>query len=373
MRKILAVATKEFRQIRRDRLSLAMLLGVPAMMILLYGYALNFDVRHVPLAVQDRDHSARSRQLVEAFLASTYFDLTATPAAGDDLERLTRIGRARAVLVIPERYGVRLNDGAASPAQFIVDGTDSNTGSTILGYASALVTEQNVRMAAEAGVSAGPPLLSYRPRVWYNPELKSSQFLVPGLIGFILMLTGVISTALSVVREKERGTMEQLLVSPLNSWQLLVGKTVPFLVISLAATVIVLVAARALFGVVVKGSYLDLFVATLIYLFGALGFGLFVSTISRDQAQAFQFGAVTAMLPAIFISGFIFPLHSMPAALQVISYAVPARYYLIILRGVILKGASLSVYADQFAFLALYAAAVLALAGARLSRDGGER
>lgn len=370
MRKLLAVAAKEFRQIRRDRLSLAMLLGVPAMMILLYGYALNFDVRNVPLAVQDRDHSAESRRLIDAFLASTYFTLRATPATGEEMERLTRAGRAQAILVIPERYGARLAQGESSPVQFIVDGTDSNTGSTVLGYAATLVAGQNILRAGEAGHAPGPPPLSYRPRVWYNPELESSQFLVPGLIGFILMLTGVISTALSVVREKERGTMEQLRVSPLNSWQLLIGKTVPFLVISLAATAIILWAARGLFGVVVRGSHLDLFVATLVYLFGALGFGLFISSISEDQAQAFQFGAVAAMLPAIFLSGFIFPLHSMPMPLQVLSYAVPARYYLIILRGVILKGASLATYADQLAFLLLYAVAVLALAGVRLSREG---
>lgn len=162
--------------------------------------------------------------------------------------------------------------------------------------------------------------------------------------------------------------MEQLMVSPLRSWQMLVGKTIPFLVISLAATAIILVAARGLFGVAVKGSYVDLFAATLVYLVGALGFGLFISSIARDQAMAFQFGAVTAMLPAIFLSGFIFPLHSMPVALQVVSYAVPARYYLVILRGVILKGAGLATYPDQLGFLLAYAVAVLALAGVRLSR-----
>ena len=214
--------------------------------------------------------------------------------------------------------------------------------------------------------------IDYRPRVWFNPELKSTQFLVPGLVGFILMLTAVISTALSVVREKERGTLEQLRITPLRAEQLLLGKTLPYLVISLIATAIILIVARGLFGVEVQGSYLDLFLATLVYLLGALGFGLLISSIAPNQAMAFQAGAVGSMLPAIFLSGFIFPLRNMPDALRVVSYAVPARYYLVILRGVILKGAPLTAYPDQAGFLLLYAVAVSALAWVRLTRREAE-
>jgi ABC-2 type transport system permease protein len=191
---------------------------------------------------------------------------------------------------------------------------------------------------------------------------------VPGLIGFILMLTAVLSTALSVVREKERGTMEQLRVAPLGTMQLILGKSLPYLGISLLATVLILTAARLLFGVVIKGPYLDLFWATLLYLIGALGFGLLISSIANTQALAFQVGTVTSMLPAILLSGFIFPIRSMPEPLQWITYAVPARYYLVILRGVILKGSGLRPYGEQMLFLAAFALVVFGIASLRLSR-----
>lgn len=369
-RKVWAIALKELRQAARDPLSLAMLLGLPAMMLIMYGYAINFDVRHVALAVQDLDKSAASRELVASFVNSTYFDLVADPPAGADLERLTAGRVARAILVFPEGYARDLAAGRTAHVQFLVDGADANTATTVLGYASALVANANVALVREtpAGAALASAAVDYEPRVWYNPELKSTQFLVPGLIGFILMLTAVLSTALSVVREKERGTMEQLRVTSLRPGELIVGKTLPYLGISLTATVIVLLAARFLFGVAVRGSYVDLFLATLVYLVGALGFGLLVSSIADTQAMAFQMGAVTSMLPTIFLSGFIFPIRSMPVAVQAITYAVPARYFLVVVRGVILKGAGLAPYGQDLLFLGLYAAVVLGIAYARLTR-----
>jgi len=371
VRKVWAIARKELRQASRDPLSLAMLLGLPTMMLLLYGYAVNFDVRHVRLAVQDRDRSAASRELLASFVNSTYFEQVADVAAGADLERLTERRVARAVLVIPEAFSRELAAGRRAPVQLLLDGSDANTATTVLGYAQALVAEANQRRQRASllgSVELASAGVDYEPRVWYNPELKSTQFLVPGLIGFILMLTAVLSTALSVVREKERGTMEQLRVTSLRPGELIVGKTLPYLGISLTATAIILLAARFLFGVQVRGSYFDLFLATLVYLIGALGFGLLVSSLSDTQAMAFQVGVVTSMLPAIFLSGFIFPIRSMPAVLQVLTYAIPARYFLVILRGVILKGAALTSYARDMAFLVAYACVVLGIAYARLTR-----
>jgi ABC-2 type transport system permease protein len=380
--KVVAIAIKEYRQAARDPLSLAMLLGLPTMMLLLYGYAVNFDVRHIRLAVEDRDKTAASRDLAAAFVNSGYFDLVADLPAGADLARVTEHRQAIAVLVIPETYGRDLAAGRTAAVQLVLDGADASTATTVLGYATSVVGEVNVdvkRAAIDRRAAAGPTTsggvalgaaspLRYEPRVWYNPELSSTQFLVPGLIGFILMLTAVLSTALSVVREKERGTMEQLRVSSLSPAELLLGKTLPYLSISLAATVIIVLAARLLFGVAVRGSYLDLFAATLIYLVGALGFGLLVSSVADSQAMAFQLGTTTSMLPAIFLSGFIFPIRSMPLPVRAITYAVPARYFLVVLRGVILKGAGLSPYRRDLAFLVVYALAVLGLAFARLSR-----
>jgi ABC-2 type transport system permease protein len=390
--KVRAVAVKEFRQVARDPLTLAMLLGLPTMMLLLYGYAVNFDVRHIRLAIEDRDKTAASRDLGAAFVNSGYFDLVADLPAGADLERLTERRRAQAILVIPETYGRDVAAGRTARVQLVIDGADANTATTVLGYASSIAAEADAEVASArllrgggggggaAGAAGGgtggsrqaAPAsvapIDYEPRVWYNPELKSTQFLVPGLVGFILMLTAVLSTALSVVREKERGTMEQLRVSSLSPGELLVGKTIPYLAISLLATAVILLAARALFGVVVRGSYLDLFAATFIYLVGALGLGLLVSSVADSQAMAFQLGAAISMLPSLLLSGFIFPIRAMPAAVRALTYAVPARYFLVVLRGVILKGAGLAPYAADLAFLLVYALVVLGLAFARLTR-----
>jgi ABC-2 type transport system permease protein len=373
VKKILAVALKELRQIRRDPLSLAMLVGVPAMMLLLYGYALNFDVKHVALAVQDNDKTQASRALVEAFVRSTYFDLAVDLPAGADLERVTERRRAKAILVIPEGFGDDLESGRNAPVQMLVDGTDSQTATTLLGYAQGVVESRNRAIRVERYGEGAPGTqvpIEYRPRVWYNPDLESTQFLVPGLIGFILMLTAVVSMALSVVREKERGTMEQLRVTALRPGQLILGKVLPFLGISLLATIVILVTARLLFGVEIKGPYLHLFAVTLLYLLGALGWGLFVSSLADTQAMAFQVGTISSMLPAIFLSGFIFPIRSMPEPLQWVTYAVPARYYLIALRGIILKGEGLGPYLEDVLFLAAYATIILTLAWVRLVKRG---
>jgi ABC-2 type transport system permease protein len=369
MRKIGAVALKELRQASRDPLSLLLLLGMPAMMLLLYGYAVNFDVRHVRLALEDLDRSAASRDLIASFVNSTYFDLVADLPAGTDFDRIAQRRVAKAILVIPERFSDDLAAGRTAKVQLILDGTDANTATTVLGYASGLVTAANVRLArglAGGTIEAVP--IGYEPRVWYNPELKSTLFLIPGLIGLILTVTAVLSTALSVVREKERGTMEQLRVTSLRPGEMIAGKTLPYLGISLAATVVILVAGRLLFGLTVRGAYLDLFLATFLYLIGALGWGLLVSSFAGSQAMAFQVGFLTSMLPAIFLSGFIFTIRSMPPVIQAITRIVPARYYLVILRGVILKGAGLGTYLPEMSFLALFASVVMGVAWVRLVR-----
>jgi ABC-2 type transport system permease protein len=371
VRRLRAVMVKELRQIRRDPFSLLMLIAFPAFMLVLYGFALNFDVRHVKLAVQDRDRSPRSRDLVASFTHSTYFDLVATPGPGEDLERLTEMRVARAILVIPERFGQDLAAGRGAVVQLLIDGADSTTAATVLGYARALVSETNAELVTETFARAGrrpAPPLDLAPRVLYNPELESTQFLLPGLIGLLLMITAVLSTALSVVREKERGTMEQLRVAPLRTLELVLGKTFPYLGISLLGTLIVLLTARVLFGVEIRGPHLDLLVVVLLYLFGALGFGLLISTIANNQTFAFQAGLITSLLPALLLSGFIFQIRIMPPWLQVITYLVPNRYFLVALRGIILKGEGLATYWPQVGALLLYGLAVTALASARLVR-----
>jgi len=371
VRRLGAVAVKELRQIRRDPFSLLMLVAFPAFMLVIYGFALNFDVRHVKLAVQDRDHSPASRELVASFTHSTYFDLVATPGPGTDLDALVERRVARAVLVIPERFGRDVAAGRVGVVQLLLDGADSTTAATVLGYARALVSEANAELVAGAFARAGrrpAPPLDLAPRVLYNPELESTQFLLPGLIGLLLMLTAVLSTALSVVREKERGTMEQLRVAPLRTFELVLGKTFPYLGVSLLGTLIVLVTARLLFGVEIRGPHLDLLVVVLLYLFGALGYGLLISTIANSQTFAFQVGLITSLLPALLLSGFVFQIRVMPPWLQAITYLVPNRYFLVALRGIILKGEGLATYWPQVGALLLYGLVVTALASVRLAR-----
>jgi ABC-2 type transport system permease protein len=374
MRKLWAVARKELRQILRDPLTLLTVLGFPAFMLVLYGYALNFDVRHVPLGVQDRDGSPASRDLISAFVNSTYFDVAVRPSNESDLAKLLERRVAKAVLVIPEGFEADLAAGRTASVQLLLDGADSLTATTVLGYAGAIVAESNVRLLSRALARVGGRLdagVAFEPRVYYNPELRSVRFLVPGLIGLIMMLTAVLSTALSVVREKERGTIEQIRMAPLGSLTLIAGKTLPYLVLSLLATAFILATAWVLFGVTIRGPLLDLFAATLLYLLGALGFGLLISTLVNSQALAFQIGLLGSLLPALLLSGFVFQIRLMPAWLQVVTHVVPARYYLVILRGIILKGASLAPYWDQMGYLALYAIAMLGLASVRMSRREG--
>lgn len=371
MRRLAAVVVKELRQVRRDPLSLLMLIAFPGLMLVLYGFALNFDVRHVRLAVQDRDRSPASRDLVASFTHSTYFDLVATPGPGDDLDALVERGAARAVLVIPEQFGRNLQAGRRAVVQLLLDGADSTTAATVLGYARALVSEANADLVADTLARAGrrpAPPLSLAPRVLYNPELESTQFLLPGLIGLLMMITAVLSTALSVVREKERGTMEQLRVAPLRTFELILGKTFPYLGISLLGTVVVLATARLLFAVEIRGPHLDLLAVVLVYLFGALGFGLLISTIANNQTFAFQVGLLTSLLPALLLSGFVFQIRVMPGWLQAITYLVPNRYFLVVLRGIILKGEGLATYWPQVGALVVYGLVVTALASLRLAR-----
>jgi ABC-2 type transport system permease protein len=355
-----------------------MLLGLPAFMLVVFGYAVDFDVEDAALGVLDRDRSVDSRELVTAFVNTGRFVVAAELADDGEIEPALETGRVRTVLVIPEGYGEALAAGRDAPVQILLDGTDSNTAATLLGYAQGVVSAENAgrlratlrREGLEAALAAA---IDVRPRVWYNPELESSYFLVPGLIGFILMLTAVLSTALSLVREVERGTFEQLRVAPLHPLQILLGKTLPYLAVSLLAMALILVAARLLFGVEVRGSYLDLFLVTVLYLAGGLGWGLLISTLADSQAIAFQVGVTTALLPTLLLSGFIFPIHNMPEPLQILTYAVPARYYLVALRGIVLKGAGLTPYWPELASLAGYTVAVLTLASVRFARRGVAR
>jgi ABC-2 type transport system permease protein len=377
VRKTLSIATKEFRQIARDRRTLLILLFVPVFFLLLYGYALTFDIRNVPLAVQDNDRSRASREVVSAFVNSGYFDLVADVSDNAAVARLLDEGRARAALVIPAGFGRAVAAGSSrrprttvTSVQLIVDGDNANTATTVVGYAIGFVNALSWRYEVEARLDtpAGPRLTS-EVRVWYNPELRSTLFLVPGLIAYIAMLMAVVSTAVSIVREKEVGTMEQVRMSPVGPLSYVVGKTVPFLIVSFTSSMAIVGASMLLFDLPMRGSWLLLMGSVSLFLVGALGLGVLISTIAESQQVAFQTAALVSLLPTLILSGFIFPISSMPAVLQTITYVVPARYFLVVLRGVVLKGVGLAVVWRELAALAVFGTVVLLVASLRLRRE----
>jgi len=364
--KALAVFRKEWRQIRRDRRTLMTIVFVPAFFLLLYGYALNWDIKHIALAVQDRDNTASSRALVSAFVNSSYFDRIGDVYSTAEIDRLLNLNIARAVLVIPEGFGRDVEAGRPPQVQLLINGENANTATTVMGYAGNIVRSAAIGPAAAR--AAGPPI-TVEPRIWYNPELRSTLFLVPGLIAYILMITAVISTALSVVREKESGTMEQVRMAPIDTFSFIVGKSIPYFLISLASAALIILAAMALFGLPMRGNWLTLLLALSLFIIGALGTGLLISTIAETQQIAFQAALLTSFLPTLMLSGFIFPISSMPRALQLITTIVPARYFLIALRGIVLKGTPLPVLWPQMLALVIYALAMLALASLGLARE----
>jgi ABC-2 type transport system permease protein len=368
--RIRAVAIKEMRQIGRDRTTLMILLFVPAFFLLVYGYALNFDIRHVPLAVEDNDRSQESREVVSAFVNSGYFDLVADIRSPRELVELIDRNTARAVLVIPPRFGAGARQGRPVRLQLIVNGDNANTATTVVGYANGIVSMISSRYELEArGHVPNGPVLTMEPRVWYNPELRSTLFLVPGLIAYIAMLTAVVSTALSVVREKEAGTMEQVRMAPITPAAYVLGKTVPYFAISLASSMAVVLLSMVLFDMPMRGSWFALVGCVSLFLVGALGFGLLISTIADTQQVAFQVALLTSLLPTLMLSGFIFPISSMPAFLQLVTYVVPARYFIVTLRGIVLKGVGPAVFWDDVAALIVFAVVILGLASLRLRRQ----
>lgn len=378
MKKAAAVASKELRQILRDRRTLLILLFVPAFFLLLFGYALNFDIRNVSLAVQDQDRSARSRELVSSFVNSGYFSLVGYVDSHAEMDRMVDEGKVRAILSIPPGFDRDLSVRKPVTVQVIIDGDNANTASTVVSYARRLISEysaaqmevvQRLGGPASPSLRGGGPSIGIEPRIWYNPQLRSTLFLVPGLIAYISMITAVVSTALSVVREKERGTMEQVRMAPLSPLPYILGKTLPYLVISFLSAIMVIVAAMLLFDLPMRGSWALLCLSIGLFLIGAQAQGLLISTIAETQQVAFQVALLSSLLPTMILSGFVFPISSMPVLVQWITHLVPARYFLIALRAIVLKGADLAAFWQQLVALAIFATIATTLASLRLRKE----
>lgn len=374
LRRLLPIIKKEFKHIRRDKRVLSVLTLVPAALLLLNGYALNFDVNHIRIAVVNLDKSEQAREFINGFVTSGYFDYVQDLTTSEEAVHMLDDGHVRMVLVVPPDFSKHLQAHESVAVQILVDGMDASSATTIVGYASAVVMQYSQKIVLDnlAKIGRGNYIpINYEGRIWYNPELKSSRFLVPGLIAFILAITAVIATSLSIVREKERNTIEQINVSPVHSFDFIIGKLIPYALISLVAATLVLLAAYLLFGVVIKGSVVLLFFATLLFVCAALSLGLLVSTISDSQQVAFQIAAIVSMVPTIILSGFVFPIRSMPWWLQILSNITPAKFYLVILRSILLKGVGLAAFWEQILYLMLFASILLTISTLRFKRTVG--
>ncbi|SPE32525.1 ABC-2 type transporter [Candidatus Sulfopaludibacter sp. SbA6] len=371
-RRLRAILVKELHHITRDARSLGMALGVPVMMLLLYGYALSLDVDRIPTLVYDLDHTSASRDLIRQFEGSRFFEMRGFVDGYVPIQQAIDRGQVLMAVVIPRDYSQNVGAGREAPVQILLDGSDSNTASIVLGYAETVVrnyslTLRTERMNRRGGEHVSSPV-DARVRVWYNSSLESKNYVVPGLIAVILQIIAALLTSLTIAREWEMGTMEQLLSTPLRPVEIVIGKTMAYFVVGVADSAIALLVGLFVFQVPLRGSVLVLAVSTCVFLFGALFWGVFVSAVAKTQLAAYQMGILSSFLPAFLLSGFVYSIETMPRVIQVITYIVPARYVVTIMKGVFLKGVGLEVLWGELGFLALYATIIFILATRKVNQ-----
>ena len=369
--RLLSIIRKEFIQIIRDPRTLVLIILMPIMELFLLGYAATTDVKNISLAVWDQSQSTQSRALLDSFRAANYFSVDHYVYSGDEYKVLIESGKIRAALIIPPDYEQRLLEGKAQ-VSLVLDGTDATVGGTALStakligqsYATKVLTEQ---AALTGRPSSFNPPLDVRTQVWYNPDLIGAYFNVPGVIGLILYFITALLTASSIVRERERGTIEQLIVTPIRSWELVVGKLLPYTIIAFIDTLEILIIGHWWFKVPIKGDIGLIFALSGLFIISSLGIGLFASTIANTQQEAFITVMVT-MLPTIFLSGFFFPIEAMPKFLQYVSAIVPLRYYLVIIRALLLKGVGASALQGEILALSIFAVVIMGAAAMRFRK-----
>jgi ABC-2 type transport system permease protein len=362
MRTLINILIKEL--LKRDPKILPILFIAPVIQLTLLGYAATTDIKHVELAVCDLDRTSASRALIDRFTSSTYFRLTATVDSQEQFTPLLQSGRARVALTIPVGFEADRASGRPGHVQIVADGADAMSGTIGLGYAATVLQEATVAAGAV-------PLVNIRPTVLYNPDLVSRNYMVPGILGLILMIMTTMLTAMAIVRESELGTMEQLLVTPLTPGQLIVGKLIPYAIVGFMEFFTVLPVVMFWFGVPLQGSAVTLLLLTLPYMLCTLGLGLLISTLAQTQQQAMMLSAFVFIMPQMMLSGFAFPIQNMPAFFRALTYLVPMRYYLVVLRGVFLKGIGLTVLWPQALAMLVLGVAILGLARLRFRRRLG--
>ncbi|MBK6791684.1 MAG: ABC transporter permease [Anaerolineales bacterium] len=369
--RIVSIVRKEFTQIFRDPRSLALIIVMPIIQLFLLGYAATTDVKNVPIAVLDQSQSAQSRELLDAFRAADYFRIDYYVGSTDEYQRLIESGAIRAVLVIPPDYDVQVLDGKAQ-VLFVLDGSDGSVGATALSTArligqSYATKVQESQFALRGAASLPTPPVEVRTQVWYNPDFQSAYFMIPGVIGMILSFITTILTATTIVRERERGTIEQLIVTPIRSWELIVGKLLPYVILAFVETFEILIVGHLVFDVPVRGSLWLITLASGLFLMSSLGIGLFASTIANTQQEA-MLTVMMFNLPMIFLSGFFFPVQAMPKFLQFVSFAIPLRYYLVVIRALMLKGVGFVAVQGEIISLTIFGIVIMGIAALRFRK-----
>ena len=359
---------KEFLELRQDPSLFGLVIMAPIIQLTLLGYAATTDVRNVPMIVVDQDRSAASRALVSRFEASENFLVIDSLASIGGIDEYLDRGDAWMALVVPADYSERIATGRTSVVQVVADGTDANSTNVALGYAGSLVAAYERELTAVRGAAPREPLVSAEIRVWFNPQLESRIFMIPGILALLLLVITTNLSSMAIVRERELGTLEQLNVTPIARWQLIAGKLLPYAAIGMVDVLLVVTVAVAWFEVPLRGSFWLLLAMCLVYLLTTLGLGLFVSTISRTQQQAMMTASFFFLIPMVFLSGFVFPIENMPEIVQQVTYAVPLRYFLVILRGIFLKGIGLETLWPQALALLAWGAGILTLATIRSSK-----
>jgi len=365
--RLLAVARKEVLQLRRDTRSLILAFALPVTLLVFFGYAISWDVNDIRMAVVDQDHGQRARELTDAFRGSGRFLIVARPEGTADIGRLLDRGAVRIVIVIPPTFGRDLGTGRTAAVQAIVDGSDANTATIALGFTQAIVQQFSARVLFQTRRVRLP--ITSATRIWYNEELASRNMIVPGLVAVIMMIIAGLLTSLTIAREWERGTMEQLAATPVSRLEVVLGKLLPYLAIGLVDVALCSLLGVFLFHVPFRGSVLYLAGTSFAFLAGTLGLGLVISAVARNQLLATQMGMIATFLPGFLLSGFMFPIDNMPLVLRLITYLVPARYFLVVTRGVFLKGVGPEVLWPQGLLMILYAVVGLGLAARAFRKE----
>lgn len=361
--RIAAVADKEWLQIRRDLRSLILSIAAPVFLVILFGYALTVDVKHVRMTILDKDSSTASRKLIQEFAHTEYIDIAGYADNYKTVDKEIDTGRSVIALVIPVNFEKDLKTGKKTGIQLIVDGSDSTSATLAIGYVKGIITNYNVetkiKELKKAGLSSFDLPLDIRTRIWYNPELQSRNFIIPGLIVIILAIISALIASLTISREWERGTMETLMTTPVRSWELVAGKIIPYLFIGLFDVVMTASAGYFIFDVPIKGNFIHFYLLALLFLTGTTGLGILISAATKVQVLSVQFAMVITYLPSFILSGFIFPIQNMPVMLQGITYMIPAKYLIVIIKSIALKGVGLAMLKIQIIFLFIFTVVVL--------------